>query len=193
MDRLTDILHDNGYGNVTRFVPACKDWNEDLKQRNGIEALPAVPHKRKELYWKTVDAAVLIPLRTGELPQMLVERLNGYDYNGVANAALTAAVRLLKIGKNAHDTDLQVLGVLKERLKKEYKPYTDKSRAAVKLDELQKQVRNVVEDLKGVDTRTETQIRELAKKLYGVADCAIRCRTEEKLKEMNRTAPVNEG
>ena len=43
--RLSDILEQHGYSDVARLKPTQKDWNEDLKERNGVECLPAVPHK----------------------------------------------------------------------------------------------------------------------------------------------------
>ncbi|MCC2217413.1 DUF3991 and toprim domain-containing protein, partial [Oscillospiraceae bacterium CLA-AA-H220] len=54
VDRLRDILTENGYPNVKWLAPKFKDWNEILKAKNGAEFLPAVPHKRKEEYLKEV-------------------------------------------------------------------------------------------------------------------------------------------
>ena len=44
VDRLRDILNENGYSNVKRLAPPYKDWNEVLKAKNGAPALPAVPN-----------------------------------------------------------------------------------------------------------------------------------------------------
>ena len=55
VDRLKDILAENGYTDVKRLAPKFKDWNEVLKAKNGVKALPAVPHKRKEEYLKEVS------------------------------------------------------------------------------------------------------------------------------------------
>lgn len=38
VDRLRDILHENGYPNVKRLAPEFKDWNECLKAKNGVES-----------------------------------------------------------------------------------------------------------------------------------------------------------
>ena len=54
-DRLSDILKESGYADIKRILPTNKDWNEDLKQLNGADFLPAVPHKRKEMYYETVS------------------------------------------------------------------------------------------------------------------------------------------
>ena len=50
VDRLKDILNENGYSNVKRLAPPYKDWNEVLKAKNGVYALPAVPNQHKEEY-----------------------------------------------------------------------------------------------------------------------------------------------
>ena len=47
-ERLTDILHENGYESVSRIIPKNKDFNEDLKQLHGVEFLSAVPHFHKK-------------------------------------------------------------------------------------------------------------------------------------------------
>ena len=36
-DRLKDVLRDNNYADIKRILPANKDWNEDLKQLNGVD------------------------------------------------------------------------------------------------------------------------------------------------------------
>lgn len=46
-DRLRDILKEKGYADIKRILSTNKDWNEDLKQLNGVDFLPAVPHKQK--------------------------------------------------------------------------------------------------------------------------------------------------
>ena len=48
-DRLSDILKESGYADIKRILPTNKDWNEDLKQLNGVEFLSAVPHKTPQV------------------------------------------------------------------------------------------------------------------------------------------------
>ena len=60
-DRLMDILMKCGYENLTRFSPKNKDWNEDLKEQNGVTFLPAVPHKRREEYKSQVESLQYYP------------------------------------------------------------------------------------------------------------------------------------
>lgn len=42
--RLTDILHEIGYDAVAPLRPKYKDWNEDLKAKHGLPAIPAIEH-----------------------------------------------------------------------------------------------------------------------------------------------------
>lgn len=42
--RLTEILAAKGYDSVAALLPAHKDWNEDIKARHGLPAIPAEEH-----------------------------------------------------------------------------------------------------------------------------------------------------
>ena len=46
--RLTEILHEHGYTQVSCLQPEFKDWNENLKARNGITPIPAQKHPKLE-------------------------------------------------------------------------------------------------------------------------------------------------
>lgn len=46
--RLKEVLFDRGYGKVKRLLPKNKDWNEDVKERNGVRPLPAREHPKVE-------------------------------------------------------------------------------------------------------------------------------------------------
>ena len=47
---LRDILVEKEFTKIFRLIPQQKDWNKCLKERYGAEFLPAVPHKRRDLY-----------------------------------------------------------------------------------------------------------------------------------------------
>ena len=70
-DRLNDLLQERGYTNVTRIYPTNKDFNEDLKARNGQPALIAVPHERKGIYHNNVNAINYYPCRPDKLTSQL--------------------------------------------------------------------------------------------------------------------------
>ena len=71
VDRLRDILADNGYSDVKRLAPEYKDWNEVLKAKNGATALPAVPHKRKEEYLHQIDGLKYLRCRPDKLTSQI--------------------------------------------------------------------------------------------------------------------------
>lgn len=54
-DKFQDELTTNDYANVTRLLPQCKDWNEDIKARLGLPVIPAQKHPKIETYQATVD------------------------------------------------------------------------------------------------------------------------------------------
>ena len=77
VERISDILAENGFINIFRECSQYKDWNEDLKAMNGIEPLPAVPHRRLELYEMVVDEAQFRPhdiCRTADILQTTVSQ-----------------------------------------------------------------------------------------------------------------------
>ena len=55
-ERLRDILLDKGYTDIHRCAPEYKDWNEQLKALSGEDALPAVPHFRKNKYYEIAES-----------------------------------------------------------------------------------------------------------------------------------------
>ena len=88
VDRLRDILRENGYENVRRFAPKFKDWNEDLKAKNGAKFLPAVPHKRKEEYLKEVSELGYLKCRPDKLTSQIYATFKNGQYKYLAEYAL---------------------------------------------------------------------------------------------------------
>lgn len=71
---------------------------------------------------------------------------------------------------------------LRAKLKAEYKPYTDKGKAAAKQRNLQECVTAVMKDLRQT-ARTREQCINTAKLLYQLADRAVSLAVEETLSE----------
>lgn len=172
-DRLRDILREQGYTKIYRSVPNNKDWNEDLKMLNGAEALPAVPHSRKREYNSRIEN--LQKLRCS--PDNLSSRINAayksrqYDY--LAETALAGSVFFLQ--KSGCSAGFESLCT---KLKGEYRAYTDKGGTAQKQRNLMDKMSEVGRALKQ-SARTYEQSVETAKKLYQLADCALRMCAEE--------------
>lgn len=57
--RLTEILAGKGYDRVSSLWPAHKDWNEDIKAKHGLPALPAKEHPRLALCAPVCDQAIV--------------------------------------------------------------------------------------------------------------------------------------
>ena len=69
---------------------------------------------------------------------------------------------------------------LKTKMRKEYRAYRDKGKFEVKCKELSGKLKEVLNDLKQ-PARTYEQSIATAKKLYELADCAVRTQTEAEL------------
>lgn len=178
VDRLRDILAEKGYTDVKRLASEYKDWNEVLKAKNGITALPAVPHKRKEEYLKEVSQLLYLRCRPDKLSSQIYATFKNGQYKYLAEYALAGSAFFIA-GKSEDTT----FGKLKTKLKTEYKPYTDKGRKAQKLKNLQDCVQKVLSDLKQT-ARTREQSVNTAKVLYSLADSALRLNVENTLSEL---------
>lgn len=181
VDRLRDILSENGYSDVKRLAPKYKDWNEVLKAKNGVAALPAVPHKRKEEYLHQIDSLKYLRCRSDKMSSQIYATFKNGQYKYLAEYALAGSAFFIA-GKSEDTT----FGKLKTKLKTEYKPYTDKGRKAQKQRNLQDCVQKVLSDLKQ-SARTREQSVNTARLLYQLADSAVRMSVEETI-----TASVQE-
>ena len=175
VDRLSDLLKEKGYTDIQRYAPEYKDWNECLKARNGAEALPAALHRRKQIYLDlTSDLQKLNCSATGLMTKLNAAHRNR-QYKYLAEYALAGSAFFLhQAGCKAGFEQLCA------KLKKEYKPYTDKGRTAQKRRNLSDKMREVSQDMRQC-ARTAEQAVDTAKKLYQLADCALRLCTDELL------------
>lgn len=174
-DRLSDRLKELGYTDIVQEFPKKKDWNEVLKDKNGMESLPAVSHPRKDCYLQTVSDLKYYPCRLEQLKNRISATMQQGQYFYLAEYALAGAAFFL-----APKEQKQVFEKLRSKLKRDYKPYTDKAGFHAKLDNLYNQSKVVLQDLKKT-ARTREQILQTAKLLYDLADCALRCEVELQL------------
>lgn len=175
VDRLRDILRENGYENVRRFAPKFKDWNEDLKAKNGAKFLPAVPHKRKEEYHRQAENLQYLKCRPDKLTSQIYAAFKNEQYKYFAEYALAGSAFFID-----KSCEKDMFAKLRAKLKAEYKPYTDKGKAAAKQRNLQECVTEVMKDLRQT-ARTREQSVNTAKLLYQLADRAVRLSVEETL------------
>ena len=179
VDRLKDILTENGYTDVKRLAPKFKDWNEVLKAKNGALALPAVPHKRKEEYLKEVSELRYLKCRPDKLTSQIYATFKNGQYKYLAEYALAGSAFFMPKTEQIN-SECKAFVWLQNKLKGSYKPYTDKGRKAQKQRNLQDCVPEVLHDLKQT-VRTREQSINTAKLLYRLADNAVRLSVEETL------------
>ena len=186
VDRLRDILNENGYPDVKRLAPEFKDWNECLKAKNGVEALPAVPHKRKNEYLKEVSELGYLKCRPDKLISQIYATFKNGQYKYLAEYALAGSAFFMPKSERIN-SEFKAFERLQYKLKGSYKPYTDKGKKAQKQRNLQDCVQEVLRDLKQT-ARTREQSINTAKMLYQLADNAVRLSVEETL-----SAPLQEN
>ncbi|RGG19956.1 DUF3991 domain-containing protein [Ruminococcus sp. AF25-19] len=177
VDRLRDILNENGYSNVKCLAPPYKDWNEVLKAKNGAPALPAVPNKHKEEYHRQAENLQYLKCRPDKLTSQIYAAFKNEQYKYLAEYALAGSAFF--IDKSCEE---DMFAKLRAKLKAEYKPYTDKGKAAAKQRNLQECVTAVMKDLRQT-ARTREQCINTAKLLYQLADSAVRLSVEKTLYE----------
>ena len=190
VDRLRDILHENGYPNVKRLAPEFKDWNECLKSQNGVEPLPAVPHKRKDEYLKEVSELGYLKCRPDKLTSQIYATFKNGQYRYLAEYALAGSAFFMPKTEQIN-SECKAFVWLQNKLKGSYKPYTDKGRKAQKQRNLQDCVQEVLRDLKQT-ARTREQSVQTAKLLYSLADSALRLNVENTLSELTQEQSESE-
>ena len=177
VDRLRDILNENGYSNVKRLAPPYKDWNEVLKAKNDAPALPALPNKHKEEYHRQAENLQYLKCRPDKLTSQIYATFKNGQYKYLAEYALAGSAFFID---KSFEKDM--FAKLRAKLKAEYKPYTDKGKIAAKQRNLQDCVTEVMKDLRQT-ARTREQCINTAKLLYRLADSAVRLSVEETLSE----------
>ena len=177
VDRLRDILNENGYSNVKRPAPPYKDWNEVLKAKNGAPALPAVPNKHKAEYHRQAENLQYLKCRPDKLTSQIYAAFKNEQYKYLAEYALAGSAFFID-----KSCEKDMFAKLRAKLKAEYKPYTDKGKIAAKQRNLRECVTAVMKDLRQT-ARTHEQSINTAKLLYQLADSAVRLSVEKTLYE----------
>ena len=185
-DRLRDILNENGYSNVKRLAPPYKDWNEVLKAKNGVYALPAVPNQHKEEYHRQSKNLQYLKCRPDKLTSQIYATFKNEQYKYLAEYALAGSAFFMPKSERIN-SECKAFERLQHKLKGSYKPYTDKGKKSQKQRNLQECVQTVLKDLRQT-ARTREQSVNTAKLLYQLADSAVRLSVEETL-----NAPMQEN
>ena len=176
-DRLSDILEESGYADIKRILPTNKDWNEDLKQLNGVDFLPAVPHKIKEEYHRQAENLEYLKCRPDKLKSQIYATFKNNQYRYLAEYALAGSAFFI-----AGKSENVMFDKLKCKLKSDYRSYADKGRTAQKQRNLSNSVQAVMQNLKQT-ARTREQSIQTAKLLFQLADNAVRLEAENALSQ----------
>jgi len=170
--RLREILREKGYTDIAVYAPRFKDWNENVKARNGVTPIPAQEHP------KIIACGELL----GELAGICGERnvkANPWDtiltdYTKIATltqmgrrltsnqaAAVSehlqsmAATALLRVVADCRQMERPVtVEQLVNRLRKEYAPHKDRDKFRSKIESLYQTVNNLGGRLKASGIRT---------------------------------------
>ena len=176
-DRLSDILEESGYADIKRILPTNKDWNEDLKQLNGADFLPAVPHKIKEGYHCQAENLEYLKCRPDKLKSQIYATFKNNQYRYLAEYALAGSAFFI-----AGKSENVMFDKLKCKLKSDYRSYADKGRTAQKQRNLSDSVQTVMRDLNQT-ARTREQSIQTAKLLFQLADNAVKMEVEDALSQ----------
>ena len=109
------------------LIVCDKDWNEVLKAKNGAPALPAVPNKHKEEYHRQAKNLQYLKCRPDKLTSQIYAAFKNEQYKYLAEYALAGSAFFID---KSFEKDM--FAKLRAKLKAEYKPYTDKGKAAAK-------------------------------------------------------------
>lgn len=176
-DRLKDVLRENNYENISRVAPKNKDFNEDLKQLNGVDFLSAVPHKIKEEYHRQAENLEYLKCRPDKLKSQIYATFKNNQYRYLAEYALAGSAFFI-----AGKSENVMFDKLKCKLKSDYRSYADKGKTAQKKRNLSDSVQAVMQDLK-LSARTREQSIQTAKLLFQLADSAVRLEAENALSQ----------
>lgn len=185
-DRISDILHERGYTDIVRCPPKNKDWNEDLKAMHGQPALPAVPHLRKQLYYDMAADLKYYKCRPEKLSQQLRDAYRNGQAKYLAEYALAGSAFFMRTSD-----ENKGFCALQSKLAKEYRAYADKGRMTAKCKALGDKLNEVVIDLRQT-ARTREQFIATAKRLFELADYALRVAVQEQL-DSAPTEDMSEG
>lgn len=185
-ERLRDILTEHGYTDIQRCAPEYKDWNEQLKAVNGEDALPAVPHFRKNKYYEIAENLRELSFNPYGFMNELRKAYRNGDSIFMTELAITGSVFYLRQAEYSSD-----FKGLCAKLSKEYRAYTDKGRIEQKQRDMSNFFKAVESDLRQM-ARTREQSVQTAKLLYQLADSAMRVTVEECCQEQEQSEEQSE-
>lgn len=170
--RLKDILNEHGYIDIYRVCPENKDFNEDLKARSGVDAVPSEPYRRFEAVMRKANELCFYRC----VPERLVSRLQATakneQYEYLAEYALAGSA-YFALNKHSEEGEKEVFEKLRLKMKTGYKPYSDKQCLVKRMAQLNDLLKVVYRDL-NLRARTREQEIKTAERLFRLAESAVR-------------------
>ncbi|MCH5324292.1 MAG: DUF3991 and TOPRIM domain-containing protein [Eubacterium sp.] len=180
-ERIRDVLMEKGYSKFGRAMAKNKDWNEDLKEIYGEkDIIPAKPHAKKQEYEHVVKS---LKPQHAQLTSGLEDLFATGQYAAAAELALNNSVELLKIDDNSIDYD-DMFYKLADRLNRQYRAYKDNSTPDKRKKELKTDLDNIYK------IKSDDSCRSVAKRLYDIADEAIRLQVAENIAQIEIKAEL---
>lgn len=192
-DRLTDILHGLGYGQISRLSSRNKDWNEDLIEENGGTPKPAVPHLRKELFSEETSRLQYRPSTDLKKAALRIEHCR-QDYfatgdrKSLKKIAEHSASAMAVIAQRMNPEIGNEFERIQEQLLSEYRAYKDKGTIEMKKDALNKAVKEVMKDSRNIPSRTPDEYKVTSGKYQSLCYQALALYVETHMDE----TPENE-
>ena len=200
-DKLKDILIEKGYEaeKIKREYPLYKDWNEQLKAENGVEAILPQSHPKKATYHVAVRKLGIMNANT-ESPYMKwrkqeYEKLGSSFYleqikrdfkqaeksvkeGGADMKPLLASILrmadlsvclMCEMKRDENLPELTMYQTTIQKLEKVYKPYLDKARMDRRIQEMKEEM----EHLKTIEFQEQPSLFVWAKNMADMAMRAI--------------------
>lgn len=185
--RIADELRRLDYDSST-LVPRNKDWNEDLKEQNGVTPLPAVPHERMDLYLSSVADVQARYLNNDK--ELLAQIWDCYkavrdstdtavqrgQLQKLSELLLSAAAKMAMRESRGRDLE-ECRHTLKTVLQAQYRPHTDRSKLPTKMQDLGDAVDAVMRELKSSPTKSIAEIQAATNTFLQLTDTALRAHT----------------
>lgn len=187
--RLKDILTEKGYADVSVTQSRYKDWNEDLKAKNGMSPIPAQEHPK----------LTLLPEVAGELHDLCKALETNKDIDFFLRECAEAAEPFLTSGKSAAENAdavqecLQCMAAgsliamqrqlrqmelpvtterLLQKLQDSYRPHEDRGWLRTKAEQIRQDVSDIGRQLQTPGIRTQADKEKLLSSYQRLAlDC----------------------
>lgn len=194
--RIRQHLKELGYTDVTFLRPKFKDWNEILRERNGLEPLPAVPHptlyKMREHFKNTVTSALnsnslLYPYKTlrADYVRLTVSK-TPEEIISNSNRLAIDALRMAKDLLHADGKELM------QGLIEQYLPHRDEVEFESKQQDIQNDMESA-ERLFGTNQiRISTVLKQDVQNLYRLACDSLRMELHVELELQNQAVNFTE-